>query len=58
LIELSRRTSRPWTAAEIDHARLLAQSLAGTLRVDAAAAALPWSPEAFAMPRAEHRDHR
>jgi GAF domain-containing protein len=47
LIEVSRRTGRPWTSAEIDHARLLAQSLAGTLRVDAEPAALPWSPEAF-----------
>ncbi|HEY0632880.1 MAG TPA: EAL domain-containing protein [Thermoleophilaceae bacterium] len=47
LIEISRRTGRPWTSAEIDHARLLAQSLAGTLRVDAEPAALPWSPEAF-----------
>jgi GAF domain-containing protein len=47
LLEISRRTGRPWTSAEIDHARLLAQSLAGPLRADVEPAALPWTPEAL-----------
>ncbi|MEA2421916.1 MAG: hypothetical protein QOF55_1015, partial [Thermoleophilaceae bacterium] len=48
LLEVSRRTGRPWTSAEIDHARLLAQSLAATIRVDAAGEGeLPWTPGAL-----------
>src|SRR5205085_7364350 len=47
LLEVSRRTGRPWTSAQIDHARLLAQSLVGTLGTDLDAASLPWSPDAF-----------
>jgi diguanylate cyclase (GGDEF)-like protein len=47
LLEVSRRTGRPWTSAEIDQARLLAQSLAGTLRGEVDPVPLPWSPAAL-----------
>jgi GAF domain-containing protein len=47
LLEVSRRTGRPWTSGEIDHARLLGQSLAGTLQAGSEPASLPWSPEAL-----------
>jgi GAF domain-containing protein len=47
LIEVSRRTGRPWTSGEIDQVRLLAQSLAGTLRVELDAAGLPWTADAL-----------
>jgi GAF domain-containing protein len=50
LLEVARRTGRPWTSAEIDHARVVAQSLAGTVRANADAGSLPWSPEAFVGP--------
>ena len=48
LLEVSRRTGRPWTSAEIDHARLVAQSLAATVRGWLAPEPLPWSPDALA----------
>jgi GAF domain-containing protein len=47
LLEVSRKTGRPWTSAETDRARLLAQSLAAALRVDAGVETLPWTPAAF-----------
>jgi EAL domain-containing protein (putative c-di-GMP-specific phosphodiesterase class I) len=47
LLEVSRKTGRPWTSAETDRARLLAQSLAAALRVDAGMETLPWTPAAF-----------
>jgi transcriptional regulator with GAF, ATPase, and Fis domain len=45
LLEVSRRTGRPWTSAEIAHARLLAQCLTGAMRLGHDA--LPWSPGAL-----------
>jgi transcriptional regulator with GAF, ATPase, and Fis domain len=48
LLEVSRRTARPWTSSQIDNARLLAQSLAAAIRVEARAdVPLPWSPDAI-----------
>ena len=48
LLEISRRTGRPWTSAEIDQARLLAQSLAAIVRGGLAEEyPLPWSPGAL-----------
>jgi GAF domain-containing protein len=48
LLEVSRRTARPWTSSEIDNARLLAQSLAAAIRIEARAEMpLPWSPDAI-----------
>jgi EAL domain-containing protein (putative c-di-GMP-specific phosphodiesterase class I) len=44
LLEVCRYTGRPWTSAEIDQARLLAQSLAGVLRGELERDSLPWSP--------------
>ena len=35
LLEVFRSTARPWTSSEIDNARLLAQSLAAAIRVEA-----------------------
>jgi hypothetical protein len=35
------------TSAEIDQARLLTQSLAGTMRAELDAAGLPWTPDAL-----------
>jgi diguanylate cyclase (GGDEF)-like protein len=50
LIEISRRTGRPWTSAEIDQARLLAQSLASVVRGGLVEPSpLPWSPDALAV---------
>ncbi len=47
LLEIYRATARPWTASEIDHARLLAHSLGGAVQSDAPG--LPsWSPEMIA----------
>jgi signal transduction protein with GAF and PtsI domain len=48
LLEVSRRTGRPWTSAETDQARLLAQSLAAALRTGGGMEPLPWSPEQLA----------
>jgi GAF domain-containing protein len=45
LLEVSRRTGRPWTSAEIDQARLIGQSLTAALRVDLPVEELPWSPD-------------
>jgi diguanylate cyclase (GGDEF)-like protein len=46
LLEVSRRTGRPWTSGEVDQARLLAQSLASVVRGGLAEPPpLPWSPE-------------
>jgi GAF domain-containing protein len=47
LLEVSRESGRPWTSAETDRARLLAQSLAAALRVDAGVETLPWTPATF-----------
>jgi diguanylate cyclase (GGDEF)-like protein len=47
LLEISRRAGRPWTSAEIDQARLLAQSLAATMRGEVGPEPLPWSPDSF-----------
>jgi diguanylate cyclase (GGDEF)-like protein len=52
LLEVMRRTSRPWTSAEIDQARILAQALVAAVSVspqeDAGVSdALPWSPDAL-----------
>jgi diguanylate cyclase (GGDEF)-like protein len=48
LLEVSRGTGRPWTSAEIDQARLLAQSLACVVHGGLAEpSALPWSPDAL-----------
>jgi diguanylate cyclase (GGDEF)-like protein len=50
LVEVSRRAGRPWTSAETDHARLVAQCLAAVVvrlvppRSDDD---VPWSPEAL-----------
>jgi GAF domain-containing protein len=53
LVEVSRRAGRPWTSAETDHARLLAQCLTTAIAVDAPrrAAELPWSAESFSSAR-------
>jgi GAF domain-containing protein len=49
LLEVSRRTGRPWTSAETDQARLLAQSLAAALRTGGGGTEpVPWSPEQLA----------
>jgi GAF domain-containing protein len=59
LLEVMRRTNRPWTSAEIDQARILAQSLVAAVSLShstgegAAADALPWSPDALGGERAE-----
>jgi GAF domain-containing protein len=45
LVEVSRRSGRPWTSAEIDQARLLAQCLTAAMTLERDA--LPWSPDAF-----------
>jgi EAL domain-containing protein (putative c-di-GMP-specific phosphodiesterase class I) len=52
LLEVSRRTGRPWTSAETDNARLLAQCLSAAVALPSAGdvepdGALPWSPEAL-----------
>jgi GAF domain-containing protein len=47
LLEVSRRAGRPWTSAELDEARLLAQSLAASVRSQFDPAPLPWSPDAL-----------
>ena len=49
LLEISRRAGRPWTSAEIDQARLVAQSLAATVRGGLETEPLPWSPEALGL---------
>jgi GAF domain-containing protein len=49
LLEVARRTARPWTSSEIDNARLLAQSLVAAIRLDARTPTpVAWSPEAIA----------
>ena len=49
LLEVSRVAGRPWTSAEIDQARLLAQSLASVVRAGLTEPPeLPWSPEGLA----------
>jgi diguanylate cyclase (GGDEF)-like protein len=56
LLEVGRQTALPWTSSEIDDARLLAQSLAAAIRVDARPVVpLPWSPEAIGTPAHDHR---
>jgi diguanylate cyclase (GGDEF)-like protein len=47
LVEVSRRAGRPWTSAETDHARLLAQCLTTVVARDADRAELPWSADAL-----------
>jgi diguanylate cyclase (GGDEF)-like protein len=46
LLEIYRRAARPWTSAQIDHARLLAHSLGGAIQIDRGAPP-PWSPGSF-----------
>jgi GAF domain-containing protein len=48
LLEVSRRAGRPWTSAETDQARMLAQCLITALVLkDPRGGELPWSPERF-----------
>jgi diguanylate cyclase (GGDEF)-like protein len=51
MLEVYRGIERPWTSAEVDTARMLAQSLATAIDVGTrgggTAGALQWSPEAF-----------
>ncbi|MEA2411184.1 MAG: hypothetical protein QOC77_1745 [Thermoleophilaceae bacterium] len=48
LLEVSRKTGRPWTSAETDQARLFAQCLASAVsHAHAGAEPLPWSPGAL-----------
>ena len=48
LLEVSRRVGRPWTSAETDHARMLAQCLITAIALNdkRLTSELPWSPEA------------
>jgi diguanylate cyclase (GGDEF)-like protein len=52
LLEIYRATARPWTAAAIDHARLLAHSLSGAVQRDVSDLP-PWTPDTVA-PRLRH----
>jgi GAF domain-containing protein len=49
LMEVSRRSGRPWTSAESDNARLLAQCLTAAVSrfEEAPVDPVPWSPEGF-----------
>ncbi len=48
LLEVSRRAGRPWTSAETDNARLLAQCLTAAIALeDLRRTEVPWSPEAL-----------
>jgi GAF domain-containing protein len=48
LIEIYRRSARPWTGAEIDNARILAHSLAAAIVNELGV--VPWSPETILGP--------
>jgi GAF domain-containing protein len=52
LLEVSRRTGRPWTSAETEHARLVAQCLATAIALtDARGGELTWSADALGRGR-------
>jgi diguanylate cyclase (GGDEF)-like protein len=53
LIEVSRRAGRPWTSAEIDQARMLAQCLTPAIALADThrGRELPWSAESFSTAR-------
>jgi GAF domain-containing protein len=53
LIEVSRRAGRPWTSAEIDQARMLAQCLTPAIALADTHrdGELPWSAESFSTAR-------
>jgi GAF domain-containing protein len=43
LLEIYRKSARPWSGAEVDHARILAHSLGPAIASELGV--LPWSPE-------------
>jgi diguanylate cyclase (GGDEF)-like protein len=52
LLEVSRRAGRPWTSAETDQARMLAQCMITAMVLDdPRRAELPWSPDSFSGAR-------
>jgi GAF domain-containing protein len=52
LLEVSRRAARPWTSAETDQARMLAQCLITAIVLeDPRRAELPWSAASFSPAR-------
>jgi diguanylate cyclase (GGDEF)-like protein len=53
LLEVMRKAGRPWTSAETDQARMLAQCLTATVALEGPhpGAELPWSAESFSTAR-------
>ena len=49
LVEIYRRTARPWTGVEIDDARILAHSLGASIQQEIGVP--PWTPETIVGPR-------